>query len=140
MIPDTSKWPNLGRTSNTTYFKIDEGLLGALPDQGSKDTGESAQQNVDFQNQYFRSNGQGVVIVFIDTMVSQDGDARGIYQSKPDPEVFLGVALVGGTRLSRAMGSFFLGLAKPNVPFKFFREGEQAFIWGRTLLPSRPVG
>ena len=135
-VPDTSKWSEIGRSDNTRYFVIERGLLIGVPDDGSVDTEQTAIQNVDFQNQYFRDNDGGIVIVVIDPMTSQDKGARTIYQSRPDPSIFWGTALVGGSMLSRAIGSFFLGLAKPKTPFKMFSKLEEALPWARDLLQS----
>lgn len=131
--PDTSGWKHVGDTTNTRYYLIEPHVLGAVPNQGSSDDAASARANTDFQNAFLRENGGGAVVIFFDRMVSQDKDARRVYQTEPDPTVFHGAALVGGSALSRAMGSFFLGLSKPKVPLKMFASTEAALEWARGL-------
>ena len=129
---DTSGWKPVGETSNTRYFEIEPTLLAALPHPGASDDRQTAHENQRFQNEHWRKLGRGgVVVVFFDNMVSQNKDARRIYQEEPDPALMLGTALVGGTLLSRAMGSFFLGLSKPRIPVKMFPSLDEARAWAR---------
>jgi hypothetical protein len=130
---DTTRWRFLGESSNTRYFEIETEVLGALPNPGSTDDGETARENLSFQHDHWRKHGPGVVVVFFDNMVSQDKDARRVYQQESDPALMRGTALVGGTLLGRAMGSFFLGLSKPAIPLKMFGDLEQALAWARDL-------
>lgn len=137
---NTDDWTHVGESSNTQYYAVDDNLLAAVPHDGSVDTEETARENVAFQNDHFRKAGHGgVVIVFFDRMVSQDTKARRIYQSHPEPGVMLGTALVGGTLLSRAMGSFFLGLAKTEIPVKMFKDLDGARAWAEGLLRAAGV-
>ena len=135
-MPDTSRWAPMGETSNTRYFEIERGVLAALPFPGSVDDEASARLNMEFQLDYLRRGQRGVVIVFSDTPVSQDKGARSAYQTVPDPRILLGTALVGGNLLSRAMGSFFMGLSKPKVPVKMFPAWEQALVWAHERMAS----
>lgn len=138
---DTSSWTPVGESTNTDYYAIDQYLLAGVPHEGAIDTETTARENVDFQNGHFRSAGHGgVVIIFFDRMVSQDTKARRVYQSAPDPDLMLGTALVGGTLLSRAMGAFFLGLAKTRIPVKMFADLEGARAWAAELLRARGLG
>lgn len=133
-MPDASLWSPTGETINTRYFAIEPGILAALPFPGAKDDEESARQNIEFQLGYLRRTRAGVVIVFFDNMVSQDKGARSVYQTVPDPRVLVGTALVGGSLLSRAMGSFFMGLSKPKVPVKMFAAWEPALDWAHERM------
>jgi hypothetical protein len=136
-VPDTSGWPFVGETSNSRYYLIEPDVLAALPAAGSADDLATARENVGFQNAYFRTAGHpGVVVVFFDNLVSQDKDARRIYQQEPDLTVLRGVALVGGSLLSRAIGSFFLGLSKPRIALKMFSELAEALAWAHQLNGS----
>ena len=69
-------------------------------------------------------------------MASQDKEARRVYQSEPEPALMLGSALVGGSLLSRAMGSFFLGLSRPKIPVKMFATLDEAMVWAKKILPT----
>ncbi len=109
---DTTKWKAVGATSNTKYFEVEPDILAAVPDKGSSDDGESARANQNFQNSYWHKAGHGgVVLVFFDRMVSQDKDARRVYQREVDLMVMRASALVGGSLIGRAMFSFFLGIS-----------------------------
>lgn len=136
MHVDTSRWKPIGESSNSRYFEIEKGLIAALPHQGSKDDLASARDNLDFQHRYWREHGPGVVLVFFDAMVSQDKEARSVYQTGTDPALMLGTALVGGSLLSRAMGSFFLGLSKPKTPLKMFGKVDDALAWAHGLMKT----
>ncbi len=112
---------------NTDYYASDD-LLVAIPREGSKDNGESALSNRESQASFFRELGRkGGVVIFFDRMTSQDKDARRVYERMDD--VLTGTAMVGGSALTRAMISFFLGIARPRVPVKLFSEFEDAVAW-----------
>ena len=94
----------------------------------------TARENVEFQMEYLRTHGQaGVVVVFFDRMTGQDSEARRLYGNLPDLKVLRGSALVGGTMLGRAIGTFFLGVARPRIPVQLFSSVEEAVAWARSL-------
>lgn len=127
-----ASWEKVGGTSNTDYFVDDEGVLLALPRPGVVDTGATARENLDFQHRWFANHPDPpVVVVFFDRMVSQDRAARKLYSEDTHDPWALGFALVGGTLLSRAMGSFFLGLARTRIPLRFFATLSEARPWIR---------
>ena len=131
---DTTKWKSVGETSNTKYFEVEADILAAVPDKGSSDTGESARANQSFQNGYWHKAGHGgVVLVFFDRMISQDKDARRVYQKELDLKVMRATALVGGSLIGRAMISFFLGISKPQCPVKPFGDVQGAIDWARQI-------
>jgi hypothetical protein len=137
MEVSTSGWKACGSTANTLYFEIGDDVLAGLPHPRSHDTAATARENVAFQNAHWRKRGHGgVVVIFFDNLVSQDKDARRVYQTEPDPALMRGTALVGGSMLARAIGSFFLGLTKPKVPVKMFGSIEDALVWARELNGS----
>jgi hypothetical protein len=131
IIPDTSNWKSVGSTSNTDYFDVEPGVLACVPHKGALDDENTARENVAFQNKFFREKEPGCTVIFVDLLRSQDKGARRVYQEHPDLDVFLGAALVGGTALSRAIGSFFVGLARPKVPLRMTASLDEAFSWAR---------
>ncbi|MEN0062325.1 MAG: hypothetical protein AAGA48_09240 [Myxococcota bacterium] len=132
---EVGKLEQIGRTSNTDYYRLEEHIIVAMPRIGSFDTGETARENVSFQTNTFRSEGTpGVVVVFFDRMTGQDVDARRVYANEIDPQWLAGSALVGGTFLGRAMASFFMGLSRPRIPTRLFGKVEDAVRWGRKCL------
>lgn len=131
---DVSRWKFVGETKNSKYYEVEPGVLAILPHPGTFDTEADARENVDFQHDYFRKVGGGCTVIFFERMAGQDKDARRVFQETPIPSIFFGAALVGGTLLSRAMGSFFLGLAKPRIPTKFFGSTDEAIGWSRARI------
>ncbi len=133
MIPDTKTWEIVGETANTRFFRIEDGILAALPHAGSTDDLVTARENAAFQSEFFRSLGRpGVLLVFFDPMVSQDKDARRVYQTM-DPRVLRAAALVAETLLGRAIASWFLGVSKPPFHVKNFGSVEGAIAWAREM-------
>ncbi len=130
---DTTGWEPLGRTTNSSYYRIAPHVLGVVPDPGSRDDGASARANIAWQHDHLRREGGGVVVIFFDNMVSQDKDARRVYQAEADPALMRGTALVGGTMLARAIGSFFLGISRPRVRLKMFGSLADALAWADEL-------
>jgi len=125
-----SSWELAGKTSNTDYYVDDESVLLALPHRGSHDTGATARENLVFQKAHFDANDNPpIVAIFFDRLASQDRTARKIYSDDPSLQWSLGFALIGGTMLSRAMGSFFLGLSRPQAPLKMFASLRSARSW-----------
>jgi len=123
MVPVTvpEQWKPLGRTYNTHYYLLSDDVLIVLPDKGLKDDGASARVNIDFQTAYARMLGRRCsVVVVLDSLTSQDSEARRIYAAGMQPALFYAAALIVTSPLARAIGSFFLGLTRPAVPTKLF--------------------
>ena len=134
------QWKPLGRTYNTRYFAASDDVMIVLPDQGLKDDGASARVNIDFQTAYARMLGRRcAVVVVIDSLTSQDSEARRIYAAGMQPTLFFGAALVVSSPLARAIGSFFLGLTRPAVPTKLFDSVDAATAWCATQRPAPAV-
>ncbi|UJR81647.1 hypothetical protein [Sandaracinus amylolyticus] len=124
-----------GESRNTAYYRLDDDVLVAIPHEGSQDDGATARDNVARQREIFRATGKrGAIVIFFDRMTSQNKDARAVYQSMDD--VLTCTALVGGTMLTRAMASFFLGLSRPSVPIKLFATFDAALAWCRQTNQS----
>ena len=128
----------VGRTVNSSYYVEDPRVLLAWPDAGALDTAQTATENMDFQINYFRSVGApGIVMIFFDRMRGQDRGARQVYATRTNGSWAVGIALVGGSLLSRAIGAFFMGLSKPRVPIQMFATDEDAAPWIDQLLGRR---
>ena len=128
----------VGRTSNARYFTKGPRVLIAWPDAGTLDTAETAAENMDFQINYFHSVGApGIVMIYFDRMNGQDRGARQVYAARTNDSWAIGIALVGGSLLSRALGAFFMGLSKPRVPTRLFATDEDAARWIGQLLGRR---
>ncbi len=133
-------WKPIGRTHNTRYFLASEDVMIVLPDQGLRDDGASARINIDFQTAYARMlNRRCAVVVVIDSLTSQDAEARRIYAAGMQPALFFAAALIVTNPLARAIGSFFLGLTRPAVPTKLFESVDAATSWCASLRPVPAV-
>jgi hypothetical protein len=133
--PDVSGWTPLGQHGNSRYFVPSEGILVVVPDEGTIDTAATAKANQAYQHEYFKQKGRpGVVIIYFDLIKELNKDARSVY-TQSDPRYLCGVALVGGTLLSRAMASFFMGIiSPPPIPLKMLPSTEEALRWSREIL------
>jgi hypothetical protein len=137
-LPVPEQWKPLGRTYNTHYYLLADDVLIVLPDQGLRDDGASARVNIDFQSAYARMLGRRCcVVVVLDSLTSQDSEARRIYAAGMQPSLFYAAALIVTSPLARAIGSFFLGLTRPAVPTKLFESVEEAANWVTTQRPTR---
>ena len=143
MTPPSSvpeQWKPLGRTFNTHYFLLADDVMIVVPDKGLKDDGASARVNMDYQTAYARLVGRRCcVVVVIDSLTSQDAEARRVYAAGMQPSLFYAAALVVTSPLARAIGSFFLGLTRPPVPTKLFESVEDAAAWIVTQRPASKV-
>ena len=86
------QWKPLGRTYNTHYYLLSEEWSIVLPDKGLKDDGASARVNIDYQTAYARLlERRCCVIVVLDSLTSQDSEARRIYAAGMQPTLFYAV-------------------------------------------------
>ena len=133
--PGPGRGKPVGRTANASYFADDPRVLIVWPDEGALDTSETANENMDFQTEYFSSVGTpGVVAIYFDRLGGQDRGARQVYAARANSRFALGIALIGGSLLSRALGAFFMGLNKPVAPTRMFATYEDAARWIEQLL------
>jgi hypothetical protein len=126
-------WLLIGRTSKSTYYLAEPTVLACVPDNRCTDDEASARENASFQENYWVSEGRtGCCLVFFDFLADQTAEARAVYRTFPFVKQ-VGVALVGGTPLSRAIASFFMGLSRPKTPTRFFGTAADAFAWCRSV-------
>jgi hypothetical protein len=119
-----------GKTFNTEYSKVEPDILIVTPESGYKDNVQAARQNMAWQQDFARKLGRkcGVVVV-MNNLLSQDVDSRKVYAEGLSPELFYGSALVVNNALSRAIGSFFIGLSRPAVPLTLVGSIEEGITW-----------
>lgn len=132
--PDTSSWAELGRTKSSTIYAVEPRIVALIPDSGTVGNGEVALANVEFLNTHFRTHGPGVVLTYVDGLVSQDGEARKIYRERTDRNVVLGGGMIAASLLGRAIGAFFLKMMVSEAPFRLFGSFDEALGWGRGIL------
>ena len=135
-----ASWQLVGNTSNTEYRTKPDArdILIVLPHSGLRDNGESARMNIDFQVKYAESVGcPCAVIVHLASLMSQDAEARRVYAAAMTPDHFFAASLVVSSPISRAIGSFFLGLSRPAVPTKMWGDIGKAIAWAESVRPAR---
>lgn len=134
---DFSRYKKVGETTNTEVYiaESDPDILIIVPRKGTKDNRKDASENVAYYHDYARSLGRPCgSLVVMSNMLSQDAEARRAYTTL-DPALIYGGALVVGNPLSRALGSFFVGLNRPRVPTKLFDSLENGLQWLKTMRP-----
>jgi hypothetical protein len=62
-------------------------------------------------------------------------EARAYYASREAAQLFTATALLVDSPVSRAIGNFFLGLNRPEMPTRLFASEGEALAWLRTFLP-----
>ena len=131
----------VGDTFNTEYFMFDPDILVVNPTPGYKDNFEAARSNMEWQQTFARKLGRkcGLVVV-LNNLLSQDAESRKVYSDGLLPELFYGSALVVSNPLSRAIGSFFIGLSRPKVPTRLFDTVDKAIEWLNTIRPKQDEG
>lgn len=138
-VPDAADWIAVGSTTNTEYrTKVGApDLLIVLPEVGLRDDGASARMNIDFQTAYSVKVGRPcAVIVLLGSLTSQDAEARRVYAEGMQPARFFAASLVVTNPLSRAIGSFFLGLSRPHVPTRMHADFDKAIAWAESQRPG----
>ena len=120
----------IGNTFNTEYSMHDPDILVVVPIPGYKDNVEAARSNMEWQKAFARNLGRkcGLVVV-LNNLLSQDAESRKVYSEGMLPELFYGSALVVSNPLSRAIGSFFIGLSKPVIPLTLVNSIEDGIVW-----------
>lgn len=139
---DFSQYKEVGKTTNTVVYtpESDPDILIIVPREGTIDNVKDAQENVAFFHSYARSLGKPCgSVVILANILAQDAEARRAYQEW-DTNFFFAGGLVVENALSRALGSFFLGLSHPNVPTQLFETLESAVEWLKTMRPNQDEG
>lgn len=137
-MKDFSQYKEIGKTQATIGY-IDESnpdIVITVPVKGTMDTPKNASENVALLYNYARDLGRPCCcVVIMDNLLSQDAEARRAYQ-EIDPKLVFAAGLVVESPLSRALGSFFIGLARPVAPTKLFDTVEKAIEWLKTMRPK----
>ncbi|MEI6666644.1 MAG: hypothetical protein WCP29_00705 [Acidobacteriota bacterium] len=135
-MTDLSQFHKLGTASLTDYYCADSDILLVIPQSGMVDTPQLAREHVDYQNAYARALGKPCsTLVVLSNLLSQDAESRRIYGEMGGTGLYFASALVVDNLLSRALGSFFIGLSKPRIPVKLFDTIEHGIAWLRSIRP-----
>lgn len=137
-VLDKAAWPLLGATSNSTFYRIEERVVAGVMNDGARDDRESARENQGFYHDYFREHGPGMLVYCLDSISHQTPSARHVYRDEADPELICCVGLLVRSLFSRAVGMFYLGIARPaGIPVKVSGSLEDVLAWGRPFIAKR---
>ncbi len=136
-MSDFSQYQHIGVVGDSDYYAVDPDIMLVVPKTSMVDTPQTARANADFIDAYARKLGRkcGTVVV-MSNLLSQDAEARRIYRDLAENGLYFGAALVVDSLLSRALGSFFMGLSKPKIPMKLFDSVERSIEWIRSVRPK----
>ena len=131
---DTNSWRFLGKSpAGYEIHEIEPDIYALIPPENHKETENTARLTLEFVDEVIIGRGRsGALLVYADRMLSMDGGARRVY-AKARTQTHNCVALLGGTSLTRAIGSFFLGINKPSVAMKMTASFEEALAWCREM-------
>jgi len=136
-MSDFSQYQYIGAAGGSDYYTVDPDIVLLVPQTTMVDTPETAQANADFLTAYARKLGKKcATLVIMSNILSQDAETRRIYRELGENGHFFGVALIVDSPLSRALGSFFIGLSKPKIPIKLFDTIERSIEWIRSVRPK----
>lgn len=129
---------NVGNTANSDYSFVEPNILIVAPKPGTLDNAEMARINVEFQTSFARKQGKPVgLVIVMSNLLGQDAETRRTYTEGMLPSLFYGGAMVVANPLSRAIGSFFMGLSKPQFPMKMVDSVDSGIQWLQTISPAQ---
>lgn len=131
-------WEQLPSTEAGTYYRAAGNVVVAVPRPGFLQTEASARRSLAALDQIaIRAGSKQAVVVIVDRVGSQDTGSRRVWSEPRDKETRCAQALVCGTMLARAIGSFFLGLRKAAIPTKMFATLDEALTWAAKEATER---
>lgn len=134
---DFSTWAWAGGTQAGGYYRVEPGVLVAVPVPGYVQREPDARRSLEEFHRIVLATGKPhAAIILVDRVRSQDASARRVWSGADDRSKRSGLALVCASPLARAIGSFFIGFNKPKVPTKMFADFPQALVWCRQRVRS----
>jgi hypothetical protein len=137
-MKDFSQYKEIAKTANTVMYTLETDLdiIIIVPLEGTMDNAKDARENAAFVGEYAHRLGRPVgSVVIMANMLAQEPEARRAY-AEIDPKDAYGAALVVENALSRALGSFFIGLTRPAVHTQLVDSVEKGLEWLRTMRPK----
>lgn len=135
---DVSGWERVGGTAAGGYFRASPDVLVAVPRLEYRQTVEEARESLREFERVARESGRAqAVIVMVDRVTEQDSGSRRVWSEEASPEHGTSIALVCSSRLSRAIGSFFIGLNRPSMPTRMFATFDEALEWSKRQVRER---
>lgn len=126
-MPTPDNIPQGGERTRTCVLWEDRVIRGRFL-AGAEVTLDDARENIAVTARLTKGK-QRPVLVDLRQVRSQSADARA-YLAGPDAtRVSLAVALLISSPLSRAIGNFYLGFNRPEVPTRLFTNEDSAIAW-----------
>ncbi len=116
------------------YSRIDEnGIVHANYIEGIEI--DLADAKAEIERARKLGNGKKVLeIVYLDNVKDVSLRAKQFYASEEGAKVWIAVALLAKSPLSRTMGNVYLKINKPVFPVKMFSDKEKAIEWLKSFL------
>ncbi|MCA9575957.1 MAG: hypothetical protein R3B40_09190 [Polyangiales bacterium] len=136
--PELEALSPIGGTDAGRYFLLEPDVIVALPRPGYIQSGEGATRSlVEFDRITREAGRRAAIVVLVDRVMSQDPASRRVWSQQRPDETRCAQALVCGNVLSRAIGSFFLGLSRGPVPTRMFATLHEARVWARQMVETQ---
>jgi len=121
------------QTQNLYWDSVNEIVVGEL--HGNVTTVELAIENIDAQERICRAMNLEKTRVLVDMSSVYDisKDAREYFANERTASIQRATALIVKSKLSRAIGNFFLDVNKPLTPTKLFTDTGKAIEWLTTF-------
>jgi len=116
-------------------FWKQNGILYGVSGDGVTASAEDAREQFEHQRPML----EGQPLPFLMDIRKARGisrEARAMFASTEAATIFAATALLIGSPLSRALGNFFLGLNKPQMPTRLFTSEAEALSWLREAKHS----
>jgi hypothetical protein len=121
------------RTRTTEVWLDEHGLLRGREDPGTETTLDDAHALVAAVRKATGGTRRPVVMDISESK-SVTRDARAYLAGDEMEASVVAIALVVGSALSRALGSFYLTFNRPKVPTRLFGSMDEAVVWARTFI------
>ncbi|TPV96529.1 MAG: hypothetical protein B7733_04305 [Myxococcales bacterium FL481] len=132
---DPESLRRLGGTDAGGWFEADAGIAVAIPRPAYQQTEAGARASLAELRRISREHQRCfAVIVLVDRVASQDASGRRVWSRELQVDDMASLALVCGSMLARAIGSFFLGLHRPPVPTVMVPTWSAALDWSRRQI------
>lgn len=136
-MTDFSQYQHFGTLSGADYYLIDADIIFIVPSKDFFDNANQARESAEFQNAYARKLGKKcATLVVMSNVLSQDAESRRVYGEQAASGLYYGAALVVDNALSRALGSFLIGMSQQAVPIRLFDSVEKGIDWLRSIRPA----
>jgi len=136
-MTDFSQYQHFGTLAGANYYLVDTDIILIIPGKDFFDNAGQARESVEFQDAYARKLGKKcATLVVMSNVLAQDAETRRVYNEQAANGLYYGAALIVDNALSRALGSFLIGMSQQKVPIKLFDSVEKGIDWLRSIRPA----